>query len=426
MILSSKIKEREIHKNEIQKILFIIPLMFFVFGIFIEMVVYKDFNSLLKNLLKILLSETILVTDFLDIGGIGASFINASLIGFLNLYILKKKQMRINGLLIAAFMTVLGFSFFGKNLFNILPIYMGGYLYAKFQRINSRDIILVIMFSTALAPIVSEISYGGLFLYPYSIIIGIFVGILIGFIIVPLSSHMLKFHDGFNLYNIGFTAGILGTVFASILKSFNLNLKANSNLYMEINLYMISFFFIIFIYFIVIGLYINKNALKEYIKIFKYKGRTITDFTHLVGYGLTFFNMGILGVIALTYVIIVGGIVNGPVIAGIFTIVGFGAFGKHIKNCLPIVLGVLLGAYLMGYNISETGIIVSVMFSTTLAPIAGTYGVIPGIIAGFLHMAIVTNIGIIHGGINLYNNGFSGGLVAGFLVPIIDAFKKGD
>ena len=54
------------------------------------------------------------------------------------------------------------------------------------------------------------------------------------------------------------------------------------------------------------------------------------------------------------------------------------------------------------------------------------YGIIPGVIAGGLHLALVMNIGIIHGGINLYNNGFSGGLVAGFLVPIIDAFKKGD
>lgn len=45
-------------------------------------------------------------------------------------------------------------------------------------------------------------------------------------------------------------------------------------------------------------------------------------------------------------------------------------------------------------------------------------------IAGALHIAIVMNIGVVHGGINLYNNGFSGGLVAGFLVPIIDAFRR--
>ena len=112
--------------------------------------------------------------------------------------------------------------------------------------------------------------------------------------------------------------------------------------------------------------------------------------------------------------------------AGIFTVVGFAAFGKHPKNCAPIALGVIIAAFLIGNDLSSTGMIITVLFSTTIAPIAGTYGIFIGILAGALHLAIVTNIGIVHGGVNLYNNGFSGGLVAGFLVPIIEAFKKGD
>ena len=79
-----------------------------------------------------------------------------------------------------------------------------------------------------------------------------------------------------------------------------------------------------------------------------------------------------------------------------------------------------------GYDFSSTTFITSALFSTTIAPIAGAYGPVIGVVAGMLHLTLVTNIGIIHGGINLYNNGFSGGLVAGFLVPIIDAFKRGD
>jgi hypothetical protein len=90
------------------------------------------------------------------------------------------------------------------------------------------------------------------------------------------------------------------------------------------------------------------------------------------------------------------------------------------------MLGVIVAAFFVGYDLSSTGIIISVLFSTTIAPIAGTYGMGVGIIAGILHLALVTNIGTIHGGINLYNNGFAGGLVAGFLVPIMDAFKKGE
>ena len=33
-------------------------------------------------------------------------------------------------------------------------------------------------------------------------------------------------------------------------------------------------------------------------------------------------------------------------------------------------------------------------------------------------MAMVLNIGVVHGGVNLYNNGFSGGFVAGILVSV--------
>ena len=93
---------------------------------------------------------------------------------------------------------------------------------------------------------------------------------------------------------------------------------------------------------------------------------------------------------------------------------------------MPVAFGVILAVVLLGLDISSTGIIISVLFSTTIAPIAGAYGFFIGVCAGMLHLALVTNIGVIHGGINLYNNGFSGGLVAGVLVPIIEAFKKGD
>ena len=61
-------------------------------------------------------------------------------------------------------------------------------------------------------------------------------------------------------------------------------------------------------------------------------------------------------------------------IAGIFTIVGFSALGKHIKNCIPIVLGTMIAAMLFQFDIASTSIIVAVLFSTTLAPISGTYG----------------------------------------------------
>lgn len=425
MVFSNVIQEKDLNKEQKLIILAVFPVAFLIFGIIFGLIEGLEGQSLIDGLIAIMVSPTTLLTDFFVVGGIGAAFINSAVIGFFNLFLLKQFKMRINGLLVAAFFTVLGFSFFGKNVVNILPIYFGGYLYAKLQDIPMKNVILVIMFSTALAPIVSIVTFGGIFDQGFGYLMGILTGIIIGLVIVPLASHMIRFHDGYNLYNIGFTAGIVGTVLNSLLKNFNVTIMPVNLVYTENNPYLITMLFALFGYLIFMGFKTNKNVLKEYKAILEYKGRTITDFTSLLGYGITFFNMGLLGIAALLLVLILGGTVNGPVLSGILTIVGFAAFGKHPKNCIPLIVGVLFAGVVFGADFTDTRFIIAVLFSTTIAPIAGAFGPVAGVIAGMLHLTLVTNIGIIHGGINLYNNGFAGGLVAGFMVPIIDAFKRG-
>ena len=63
------------------------------------------------------------------------------------------------------------------------------------------------------------------------------------------------------------------------------------------------------------------------------------------------------------------------------------------------------------------------LFGTTLAPIAGHFGWLPGILAGFIHSALVLQTGGPVAGLNLYNNGFSGGLIAIVLYPTITAVQ---
>lgn len=419
-----KIEENKLGRVGMLIILLTVPIIFFFTGVGYEFVNGGNIFSILKGFISIIVSPTILMTDFLKIGGIAATFINVAFVGFINIYLIHHYKLKINGVIIAAFFTVVGFSFFGKNLYNILPIYLGGYLYTKYQKVSFKEVIVVVMFGTALAPLISELSFSGILQPAVAIIVAIITGIFIGFIIAPLSSHMLRFHDGYNLYNIGFTAGIIGTLLTSILRSFGIIVEpvyiiSNKNQGIIIIVLLIFFFGLM-----ILGLAINHRALIDYHKILSYRGRLITDFTHLVGYGITFLNMSILGFLSLFYILIVGGKLNGPALAGVFTVVGFGAFGKHIKNCFPVVLGVIATAIFFGYDISTTEVILAVLFSTTLAPIAGTYGPVIGFIAGVLHMVLVMNVVYVHGGINLYNNGFSGGIVASILIPIVDAFKK--
>ncbi len=419
-----KYEEKELHKEQKLKILFIFPLTFMILGVLFSCFSGQTNLTLSSGLKNILTSPSILITDFLSVGGIGSTFVNVSLISLYNLFLLRKYKLRINGLILAAFMTVMGFSFFGKNIFNVIPIYIGGYLYSHYKRIDFKDIIVSIMFATALAPVISAISFSTIIPSKIAILIGISVGIFIGFIITPLASHMVKFYDGYNIYNLGFTAGILGTILTSTLRSLDIKIESVNILYLKNNIFLILTLVSMFIYLICIGISINKRTLREYKYIFNYSGKVVTDYTYLMGYGVTFFNMGIMGLLSLSYVLLIGGVINGPVIAGIFTVVGFSAFGKHIKNCLPIMLGVISTALFFGNDISSTSVIITVLFSTTLAPLAGVYGYKVGFIVGILHFILATNVGIIHGGVNLYNNGFAGGLVAGFSLPILDAFIK--
>ena len=85
------------------------------------------------------------------------------------------------------------------------------------------------------------------------------------------------------------------------------------------------------------------------------------------------------------------------------------------------MFGVYIASLMKLWVINEPAPLMTLILSTTLAPIAGEFGILAGILAGFLHSSVALNVGVVYSGINLYNNGFAGGLVALFLVPVIEA-----
>lgn len=52
------------------------------------------------------------------------------------------------------------------------------------------------------------------------------------------------------------------------------------------------------------------------------------------------------------------------------------------------MIGVALGAYGMHYTPDYPALQLAGLFGTTLAPIAGHFGWLPGILAGFIHSAL--------------------------------------
>ncbi len=392
-------------------------LVFAILTVFIYFVIIDKANIII-GLKNIVTSPSTLITDFLVIGGLGATFLNAFSLFIFNFILVKSFKVKISGLVLAAFFTVFGFSFFGKNIFNVLPIYLGGIMYAKFEHLDFKTVLPTIMFTSALAPFISAMAFSsGSFEEAY--LLAMILGIIIGFIATPLAQKMVSFHEGFNLYNLGFTGGLLGAVITSILKAYDFNIEPQKLISTKYHLVLLITCSMVFLVMILVGFYINKNSFSGYKELLKCDGLK-SDFVEKYGYGLSFINMGINGFISIAFILLVGETLSGPLLAGILTIVGFSAFGKHPLNITPILFGVWLAGVTTG--VDKFVLVLSALFGTAMAPISGVYGPIWGIAAGWLHMSVVRNIGVVHGGLNLYNNGFSAGIVAGVLLPIIRIF----
>ncbi|MCR3922368.1 MAG: DUF1576 domain-containing protein [Firmicutes bacterium] len=161
----------------------------------------------------------------------------------------------------------------------------------------------------------------------------------------------------------------------------------------------------------------------RFCKLIGLSGTLVTDFVSEQGFRTAVFNMGLVGLMGMVYIMIVQGDFNGPTLGGIFTIVGFGSFGKHPRNCWPLMAGVFIGSLISVYSASAPGPLLAALFGTTLAPIAGAFGPLFGIAAGVVHLAVVMHVGIFHAGLNLYNNGFAGGLVGTLFIALIRWFN---
>lgn len=377
-----------------------------------------------EGMREIVLSQNVLITDFFVVGGMGATFLNAALVMALCEILVLAEKIPFTGPTLATLFINAGYGFWGKNPVNILPILFGVWIYARVHHVRFGRHIYTALFGTCLAPFVTELCYL-LPMYAWlRISAAILVGIVIGFLLPPLSMHTPAMHMGYNLFNIGFSAGILAFVFYCILKSFGIDggtvllwqsgrqVGAATALY----LFFTGTFFC--------GWWLSDWKLDGLKKLFTRPGRAVTDFVVMDGTGPAMMNMGLVGAICTTYILLIGGDFSGPVIGSILMAYGFAAFGAHVKNYIPVLLGVYLFTCLSSHEPTAPGIQLAAIFGVGLAPIAGQFGFIPGILTGMVHSAVVMCTADMYGGLNLYNNGFSAGWVAIFMVPALESLRK--
>lgn len=379
----------------------------------------------LEGLLELQVHPARLLNDFTLVAGDGAAMVNAALVAGIGLLFVHLVDVRLSGPTIAAVFTMLGFGFFGKTPLNVLPVIAGVAIAARMVGKRFQEYILMALFGTALGPLVTALAVEAGFPIAVALPVAALGGLLAGMLLPAMAIAMLRLHQGFNLYNIGMTCGFIGVFSAALLTAAGgapggkVIWNTDPSLTLRLLVPTVS------VLFVFVGLLTGPlRAGRDFIRIMGLSGRLPSDFVTMTSVGGSLVNVGVMGLLLWTYVVVVGGAHNGPVLGGMLTAMGFATFGKHPRNGWPVMAGVVIACLVFGKSLSAPGPLLAALFVLTLAPLAGELGWWIGIIGGFLHLVMVERTGAWHLGVNLYNNGFAGGLTATLLVSVVQWFRS--
>ena len=403
-----------------------------------------DRADLLSGWIKILTSPCKVTTNYFWLGGYAATFFNMSMVGVMCLTLLCAFKTNANNVTTLAFILTVGFGSWGINPLNSIPTMLGVCLYALVKREKLGGLVNAMMFSTGIAPIISEM----LFRYPNAEVIGfnllgaglaVLVGLIIGFFLPAGLAHAPKVHKGFSLYSaalpIGMTAFFLN---AALYKTIGFNLPAAPDAstmtgafasQSTVNIFCGVVFGLCVIFAFILGC-----RPKDYWILLKDPDQ-VTSFSGTYGNAVMLMNVGIYGLMILAYYNAIGATFNGVTFGIIFCMLSTCNSGSHPGNVWPIMLGYVVAAAVCGWlsalaggtftlAINAQAICVGLCYANGLSPISDKYGWKYGFLAAVMHYLLVTSVPNLHGGYCLYNGGFTAALICIILVPELERFSK--
>ena len=416
----------------------------------------ENMLSLPHDFLRILTRPSKLVTDYFEIGGAGAAFLNAGLCGLacsLSIVIVKAKP---TATLLAGYFLVIAHCFYGLNFLNMWLPFLGIPVYCKVMKKDYREMLHISFFCTSLGPFISDFlfrytlgdSYSSYFVHVtvWGVLIAIVFSLVSGFVVPALLPGTTKMHRGYNLYKAGLAIGLYG-MFAyaffyktmgisapEVVTRYNRIYELNGRSYNEIA---DLFFTVVFVGSLLYGFEKNGKSFKGYKELANSDGLN-GNFPLQFGMPLTLINIGCCGLATLIALHVftaytTGAGFTGPTIGVTIAAITFAAAGQTPKNVFPIVVGYIL---LMGLvtvvcsvtgltlpaTISSQGYINGLAFATGLCPFVGKYGKRYGVMAGMLNAILCTSTSAMHGGFVLYNGGLAAGLTALLMIPILDFY----
>ena len=461
--MSTFTSERDIKLN--QRLIYLYPLfisLFFLAATPIAVIYTKEWDFF-ENLLRILTSPSKLVTDYFALGGLGSTLFNAAVCGLFTNLITYLSRAKANATVLAGYMLVVAHCFYGLNFLNMWPPFLGILLYCLVMKKKPSENIHIAFFSTALAPFVSELCFRYTIQdYDSSVIsvnwvgvaLSLVCGLAIGFVIPALLPGTSAMYHGYSLYKAGLAIGILGIFLNAFMYSTlgvdkPVNEPIVNDSYYSLPYgyrgFMNAFFIILFSVTFIVGFILNKKSIHGYRDLLKCTGHG-TDFTDKFGMPVCMINIAIYGFAILAYLnlaFILPSIIpglpagcgfTGPTAGVVLAALTFAADGQHVKNVYPVAVGyvslfalVVIICNIAGFDVpwtlSTQAYINGLAFATGLCPIAGKYGFRYGVLAGFMSALICSVTAEMHGGFVLYNGGFTAGLTALVLIPILDFYN---
>lgn len=388
-----------------------------------------DISELPAGLWRILTCPAPLVTDYTLVGELNAALVNAGLCGLFTYGLYKVSGFVASGGAFGAYFLSVGIGLFGKTIFTMLPFILGGWLYALHKKEPFRRIILYPVQASALSPVVSVLAfYDGFSLG--GAVLGYLSAILIGFVITPVATHTRTMHRGFDLYNVGLAAGLIGIIFFAIYREAALAPYGLSNSYHIVSMLgrhrpdvFYPFLAGLFAMISAGGLFLSRGSMRRFLALRRHTGLDI-DFAPEFGMPAVLINMGLVGLMTLMYMLLIDAPMNGATVGALLSVLCWTGNGANTRNMLPIYVGYGLYSWITDVPLNSQYLCIAVCYATGLAPLAGRYGNLYGVLVGMVHAFIAGITSTMHGGFNLYNGGFSAGLVSLVMLPIIQSIAK--
>ena len=392
-----------------------------------------DVGDMSDGLLRIMNSPTKAATNFFSVGGYSATFMNMGLVGLIctALYCVPGRQAN-NAATLVTLLTV-GFGSWGIHILNIWPTILGVALHCvvKGEKLGSRTNAM--LFTTGLAPFMSELMVrypnpDAVGIHPSGVALALIVGIFVGYFLPAGLDNSPKIHKGFALYSaalpIGMTAFLLN---GFLYKAMGVPVpEAVSDLSVADPVICNTFCIVLFSIFIIVALFMGCTP-KHYIQ-------SIRSPQHVVHFGAAFgnaamlMNAGVFGLFILGYFNLVGAEFNGIVFGSVFCMLSTCNSGSHPLNAIPIILGYGFAEFFFqtmnpfsggsfDMYLNSQALVVGICYANGLSPIAHEYGWRYGILVAAMHFCMVTTTPQLHGGMCLYNGGFTAALVCLLILP---------